>query len=139
MSSRDEPDSLPADLLRRWKEELFSPDTVVAAVAVLVALPAGLLAGALVNPGAVYPVWFASAVGPSFGYWRGLRIEVAYGTAAKVGVVMALAIAVVTTGVVAAGTALGLPDDTAILGAGAVGLLFGAFVSRVAFNRFADR
>ena len=139
MSSRDEPDSLRADIVRRWKAELFSADTVVAAVAVLVALPAGVVAAVLVDPRAVYPVWFASAVGPSFGYWRGLRIEVDYATAAKVGTGMALTIALVTTAVLAIAIALPVSTDTGILGAGAVGFLFGAFLSRVAFHRYAGR
>ncbi|MFC7139350.1 hypothetical protein ACFQMA_05795 [Halosimplex aquaticum] len=139
MPSSDQSDSLRADLVRRWKEELFSSDTVVALVAVAVALPAGLAAAVLVEPGALYAVWFASAVGPTFGYWRGLRIEVDYGTAAKVGLALSLATAVVATGVVALATALAATQTVAVGAGTVVGLLFAGVASQVAFHRYAGR
>ncbi|WP_436924813.1 hypothetical protein [Halosimplex amylolyticum] len=138
MPSRDD-SSLRADIVRRWKDELFSSDTVVALVAVAVALPAGVIAAALVEPGALYAVWFASAVGPTFGYWRGLRIEVDYRTAATVGLALSLAIAVVATVVVALAAAFAATETVAVGAGVVVGLLFGALASRVAFHRFAGR
>ncbi|WP_436929125.1 hypothetical protein [Halosimplex halobium] len=137
MPSNDEPQSLRADIVRRWKEELFSADTVVAAVAVAVAIPAGLAAAAVVGAAAIYPVWLATASGPSLGYWRGIRIEVPMGTAAKVGTAMALATAVVTSGVVALALALGGGEGAAVVAGGLVGLLFSGFASRYAFHRLA--
>ncbi|WP_459193797.1 hypothetical protein [Halosimplex sp. J119] len=139
MPSSDQPDSLRADLVRRWKEELFSADTVVALVAVAVAIPAGLVAAIVVDPFALYAVWFATAVGPSLGYWRGLRIEVPLKPAASVGLAMAAAIAVVTSAFVAVALALNAGEDLAVTGGAVVGLLFGALTSRVAFHRLAGR
>ncbi|QLH83314.1 hypothetical protein [Halosimplex pelagicum] len=137
MPSNDEPQSLRADIVRRWKEELFSADTVVAAVAVAVAIPVGLAAAVVVGAAAIYPVWFATAAGPSLGYWRGIRIEVPMGTAAKVGTAMALATAVVTSGVVALTLALDGGEGAAVVAGGLVGLLFSGLASRYAFHRLA--
>ncbi|WP_415381580.1 hypothetical protein [Halosimplex sp. TS25] len=137
MPSTDEPESLRTDLVRRWKEELFSADTVVALVAVAVAIPAGLVAAAATGAVAIYPVWFATAAGPSLGYWRGLRIEVPWRSAAVVGAAMALAIAVVTSGTVALTLALDGGESAAMIAGGVVGLLFGGLASRFAFHRFA--
>jgi len=137
MPSNDEPQSLRADIVRRWKEELFSADTVVAAVAVAVAMPAGLAAAVVVGPAALYPVLFATAAGPSLGYWRGIRIEVPTGTAAKVGGVMALATAVVTAAAAALALALDGGEGAAVVAGGLVGLLFSGLASRFAFHRLA--
>ncbi|WP_436912018.1 hypothetical protein [Halosimplex marinum] len=137
MPSNDEPQSLRSDIVRRWKEELFSADTVVAAVAVAVAIPAGLAAAAVVDPAALYPVWVSTAAGPSLGYWRGIRIEVPMGTAVKVGLAMAAVIAAVTTGIVALALALGGTQGAAVVAGAVVGLLFGGLASRYAFHRLA--
>jgi len=137
MPSNDQPESLWADIVRRWKEELFSADTVVAAVAVVVALPAGLAAAIAIGPPAIYPVWFATAAGPSLGYWRGTRIEVPMKTAATVGIAMALATAAVTTVVVALVLALDGGGSAAVIVGGLVGLLFSGLASRYAFHRLA--
>ncbi|WP_167837314.1 hypothetical protein [Halosimplex halophilum] len=137
MPSNDEPETLRADIVRRWKEELFSADTVVAAVAVAVAIPAGLAAAAVVDPAALYPVWLSTASGPSLGYWRGIRIEVPMDTAARVGLVMASVIAAVTSGVVALTLALGGTQGAAVVAGAVVGLLFGGLASRFAFHRLA--
>jgi len=137
MPSNDEPQSLRADIVRRWKEELFSADTVVAAVAVVVAFPVGFAAAVVVDVAALYPVLFATAAGPSLGYWRGTRIEVPTGTAAKVGTAMALATAVVTGCVVALTLAVGGGEGGAVVAGGLVGLLFSGLASRYAFHRLA--
>jgi hypothetical protein len=137
MPSNDEPQTLRADIVRRWKEELFSADTVVAGVAVAVAIPAGLAAAVVVGPAALYPVWFATAAGPSLGYWRGMRIEVPMGTAAKVGAGMALATAVVVSAVVALTLAFDGGEGAAVVAGGLVGLLFSGLASRLAFHRLA--
>lgn len=65
MPSPDGPQSLRADIARRWKEELFSPDTGVAVVSVAVALPAGAAAAWLFEPILAYPVLFVVAVAPN--------------------------------------------------------------------------
>jgi hypothetical protein len=137
MPSNDKSQSLWVDIVRRWKEELFSADTVVAAVAVAVAIPAGLAAAVVVGGAAIYPVWFATAAGPSLGYWRGMRIEVPMSTAAKVGGAMALATAAVASGVVALTTALDGGEGAAVVAGGLVGLLFSGLASRFAFHRLA--
>jgi len=137
MPSNDKSQSLWVDIVRRWKEELFSADTVVAAVAVAVAIPAGLVAAVVVGGAAIYPVWFATAAGPSLGYWRGMRIEVPMSTAAKVGGAMALATAAVASGVVALTTALDGGEGAAVVAGGLVGLLFSGLASRFAFHRLA--
>ncbi|MFB6139829.1 MAG: hypothetical protein ABEJ26_05285 [Halosimplex sp.] len=138
MPTADNIDSLGADVIRRWKEELFSADTVVAVVAVVVALPAGLVAAAVVGATAVYPVWFATAAGPSLGYWNGRRIEVGRRPAAAIGAAMALATAVATVAAFALALALGGTDGAAVVAGGLVGLLFSGLASRVAFRRLAD-
>ncbi|MFB6088033.1 MAG: hypothetical protein ABEJ85_05880 [Haloarculaceae archaeon] len=129
MAPDSDPESLRADVLRRWKEELYSLDSVVSAVAVVVALPAGLAGAFLVAPELAFAVWFAAGVGPGLAVDAGLDID-GWRHAAVLGFGLAALDGAVATAAYLGASVAGASPSLALVPGAVLGLVAGELLAR---------
>lgn len=126
----DEP-SLRAKVVRRWKAELFSADTVVAAVSVAVAVPTAFLTVFAVDaPALLFPLLTVAGTGPTLAHENGRHEGQSMRAAATWGFVATVLFAVAFLAVLFAGYTLGLENSEAPVVALVVTLVGGTLVGR---------
>ncbi|WP_158056645.1 hypothetical protein [Halorussus halophilus] len=129
----DQSNSLRAEIVRRWKAELYSADTVVAAVSVAVALPTAFLVAIVTDqPHLLVPLLTTAGIGPSLAHENGQHERQSYRAAATWGLVAAILFTVAFLTIALSGSALGLDTSTASVGALVVTLGAGVLVGRKA-------
>ena len=113
-----------------WREELVAPDSVVAVVSIVVAIPASFLIAEQWGSAVFYPAVFAIGTGPTFAF-RNLEPAIrSTGRLAAIGLGLSVAFVGAFVGFLLALLGVGLGEMTAGAGAFVVTFLGGTSLAR---------